>query len=76
MNVVCRDQEIHIEELNGTVYIHRASTTKDFRGQAVQHPVELLFSISPEEASLLASTIRIVLGQEQVLEPKEKVQTP
>jgi len=67
------DQRFELTESNGMVYFHRVSETKDFRGQPIDHPKELILVLTKEESSYLASGIRMVLGEEKLLESKEKI---
>lgn len=77
LTVVCRDQDLVVEDFNGTFYVHRTSTAKDFRGQAVRADQETILTLAPDEMSLLASAIRDVLGYDvKTAQPKERIVTP
>ena len=65
-------QRIDLEEFNGDFLISSTETSKDFRGNAVNHPKKLLLRLSNEEASLLADAINTNLGKTKPLEPKER----
>jgi len=75
MTVQCRGQKYDVEDVGGTVYIHRTPTPDPgARGVQSFQQSELIFSGSSEEASYIAGAIRTVIGEATPLQPKEKIQ--
>lgn len=75
LTVQCRGLKYDVEEVGGTVYIHRTPTPDPgARGVQSFQPSELIFNGSPEEANYIAQAILTTTGHSKPLEPKEKVQ--
>lgn len=73
ITVVCRGQELKVEEVVGTFYIHK---TKVVLGSPILQLPETVIAVSPEEASYLAAALRTLLGEDKPLEPKERIVEP
>lgn len=72
--VYCRGQKYDVEEVGGTLYIHRTPTPDPgARGVQSFQPSELIFSGSDEEANCIAQAILTVTGHSKPLAPIEKV---
>jgi hypothetical protein len=76
VTVHTKEYKFDIQEMNGTVYVHRTfvADPNGLYGNILQ-PTELVFSGSPEEALYIADAIRHVTGVTTPLTPEEKVET-
>lgn len=73
LTVVCNGQEFKVEEVVGTIYVHR---TRVILGSPILQLPETIVAVSPEEASYLAAAIRTIIGEDKPLEPKERIPEP
>ena len=77
LTVHCRDSKFDVEDVGGTIYIHRTPTPDPTLRHVQQvQPTEMIFSGSEEEANYIANAILTVTGHSKPLEPKEKIVTP
>jgi hypothetical protein len=72
LTVHCEFSKIDLLDFNEKIHLYSTSTEKDFRGVVGNHNTHLICSLSKEEASLLAASLRTLLGQEGGIEPKER----
>lgn len=69
ITVICSGQEFKVEEVAGTIYVHKTAAAD---GAGLKIP-EIIASLTSQEASCLARALLTVVGEEPNLEPIERV---